>query len=307
MSYLIPNAVMGSLTCIFIYLLGKEIFDRRTAVVAGVAAAAYPDLVFWVNVVSPQILFMFLLVIGFFLITRGNARKSAGMVYMSGVFFGLGCLARITLIPFIPVFFIWETVFFSENRKLNLRVGAMTVLIVGMFLLPWSMRNYVVFGEFTPFTSETKVVLWSTDKPDRDIEAERYCRLYKSAIIRTAMFIRDNFKEYIAISAKRFIKFWSPYTASMRPPARAYRCLTWLVIFPPAFYAMALSLKKYRRKTGLLIAFILFHSLLHAASYVEEGLVYRYAIQPFLCVFAAYGFWTIHGKIKTYFCYQRAR
>lgn len=294
-AYFIPQAILGSLGCLLIYLLGKEIFGRKTAITAGIAAAVYPDLVLWTCVIGPETLFIFWLALGFLFLVKGNALKNIYLVYAGGIVFGLACLTRITLIPFIPALFIWEALFFSPDRGLNFKIAFFTVLIIILFLFPWAARNYIVFGEFTPFTSETKAVLWSTNKPDKDLEAERYCQLYKSPTLRTAMFIKDNFREYAFISMGRFVRFWSPFTVKMRKSARIYKGLTWLVIFPLAFYGMAVSLKDWR-KPGLIVLFILYYSLLHAASYLDDGLVYRYPIQPFLCIFAAHGFWKIYER-----------
>jgi 4-amino-4-deoxy-L-arabinose transferase-like glycosyltransferase len=296
LSYLIPQLILSALTCVFIYLLAKCIFDERVAFIAGIAAALYPDLIFWAYKIRVETFFIFLLTAGFLFLVSGNVYKKLHLVCAGGVFFGLACLTRITLIPFIPALFIWEMIFYGSDWRENFKAAIFTVLIITLLLFPWCMRNFVVFGEFTPFTSETKAVLLGAEKPESYAECYRYSKLYKSATLRTAMFIKDNIGEYMVLSARRYFKFWSPCTFKMKKLAQIYKSLIWIILFPAAFYGMISSMKRWNA-AGLLIVFILYYSLLHAGSFVDDGLVYRYPIQPFICIFAAHGFITLSSKI----------
>ena len=118
-----------------------------------------------------------------------------------------------------------------------------------------------------------------------------------SLISKLVLFIKNNPREYGYFFIKHLIRFWSPLTAPMMTGAKLYKSLTWVLIFPLAFWGMFIS-RRFWNKAGLLIAFIFCYSLLHAASYVDTGLVYRYPIQPFLCIFAAYGLWRIYHRVK---------
>lgn len=300
LAYFVPQLVLGCLTCIFIYFITKELFNVKTAVIAGFIVAFYPDLIFWTNLIRTENLFIFLLALGFLLIIKGNIRGSKFLIYISAVIFGLACLTRITFVPFLPFLFLWQIYFFKKNNKKKPGVSIVMILLIFTVLLPWCIRNYRVFGKFTPFTEEANSVLFikeleqgKTDYP----EAKRYYRLYDSVVLRAGIYIKDHFKEYLSASLKRFIVFWGPITSEMRPIARIYKSLTWIIVFPLAFWGMIISRKEWK-EGGILVVFIVFHALLHAGSYVDGGLVYRYPIQPFLCIFTAYGFWNIYEKIK---------
>lgn len=309
LAYFIPQVILGSLTCLTVYLLGKYLFGRKVAVLAGTAMVFYSDLVLWTYRIRIETLFIFLLTLGFLLFLKSRDRKNNYLVLISGAIFGLACLTRVALILFVPVLLAWQMFFFSRDARLNLKVSVMTALILFVVLSPWCARNLSVFGEFTPLTTETNVILLNTvdiNDPDTEsyLEASRYCMSYKSVLLRTGMYIKDHFREYVSASFKRFLKFWSPYTGQMKPSARLIKGLTWLIVFPAAFYGMAVSFKE-RRGSALLILFVIVYSLIHAFSLVDDGLVYRYPLLPFMCIFASYGFWTIYGKTKTYFCHNR--
>jgi len=294
-SYFIPQLILGSLTCVLIYLLAEEIFNRKVALLAGFAATFYPDLIFWVNFVRVETLFIFFLVLGFLFLAKANSQGNIFFVFISSVVFGLACLTRITFIPFIPILFFWQAIFFKNGNKRNIKAAFLIVLLIVLMLFPWCMRNFLVFGKFTPFSDEVYTFLVKPDSLSM-IESERYYLRANSLPLRLAGLIKDNPGEYLMSFFKNFVAFWSPVTPFMQPLAKVYKFLTWVLVFPLAFFGIVVSRRKWE-KSGILIVFIFYHALLHAASFVDGGLVYRYPIQPFLCIFAAYGFWVIYKEI----------
>jgi len=297
LSYFIPQLLLSSLTCIVIYLIAKEIFDsRKIALTAALCMAFYPDLIFWTGLIRTETLFIFLLSLGFLFFIRGNLRGRARLIFAGALILGLACLTRVTLIPFIPILFIWQIFYFRKDKKASLKTALVMLLLIFLVLLPWSMRNYLVFGNFTPFTDEVNVIFIDNSNQEDYSEGESYHQEYGSSAIKIIAFIRDNLKEYTLASMARFVKFWSPITAPMRPLAKVYKGLSWLMIFPLAFWGIIASRSSWRR-CGLLVVFIFYYSLLHAASFMDDGLVYRYPIQPFICIFTAYGFWAIYGRL----------
>lgn len=309
LSYFIPQVILGVLTCLFIYLLAREIFNKKVAALAGLAVAFYPDLIFWTYKIRVETLFIFLIALGFWLLIKGNFQKSSFLTSMGAVVFGLACLTRITLIPFIPLLFLWQVFSSKKDKKRAVLFGLLTISLIALVLLPWCIRNFLVFGKFTPLTDEAYGFFAKND-PEYYPETEYYHRSYNSLPTRLLGFIKDHPKRYLEDSLKRFITFWSPYTASMKKIAKLYKGLTWLVIFPLAFWGLISALRKSWSKSGLprtrtssgrglLIIFIFYYVLLHsAATCVDSGLVDRYPIQPFLCIFAAYGFWLVYKKFK---------
>jgi len=297
LAYFIPHVIIGSLTCVFIYLLAEEVFnDTRIALTSALAVAFYPDLVFWTYQVRTETLFIFFLSLGFWFLIRGNARQNTIFVLTSAVVFGLACLTRETLIPFIPLLFLWQVFSGGKPAKERVKTGLSLMLIILAVLAPWCGRNLLVFGKFTPFGDEVYAFLFH-EGPDKVQEANYLCRSNKFLISRIFAFIANDPKAYALAFLERFITFWSPYTALMKGLAKLYKGLTWLILFPLGFFGMAFLRKNWSR-AGLLVIFIFYYSLLHAASFVDSGLVYRYPIQPFICIFAAYGFCTIYEKVK---------
>jgi len=215
------------------------------------------------------------------------------------VILGLACLTRITLIPFIPVIILWQAYFSSDNRKENFRTALLMGIIIVMVLMPWAVRNYVLFGEFTVFSEEARILIGSIENGEqyKNMEINKQYEAHSSLIMEVFVFIKDNFKIYMESCWRRFVIFWSPFTYVMRPWAKIYKGLSWFIIFPAAFLGMIISRKKWKRSTWLIIIFIFYYALLHVGSFADLGLVYRYPIQPFLCIFAGYVYCKIYSSI----------
>lgn len=295
-SYFIPQLILGSATCLLIFFLAKEAFDERTALLSSAIAAFYPDLIFWTNFIRVETLFIFLLVLGFWLFIRGQSKENTALIYAGAVVFGLASLTRVTFIPFIPVLFLWSIVFSKKSKMQGFIVSMAMISIIIIILLPWCMRNYSVFGKFTPFTNEVSLIFGDRYRGDIS-KIGAYFTQYNNFIIRSIAYIRDNPREYFTSFVNRFLIFWSPCTEWMRPIAKVYKGLTWILVFPIAFFGIMASAGEWKRR-GLIILFILYYSLMHAASFVDKGLVYRYPIQPFLSIFAAHGMMVVYDGLS---------
>jgi 4-amino-4-deoxy-L-arabinose transferase-like glycosyltransferase len=294
LSYFIPQIILGSLTCLLIYYLAEEIFDQKTAVLAGFMMALYPALIFWSYLIRVETLFIFLLCLGFLLMIKGNRSRSMFLICLSAIIFGLACLTRVTLIFFIPVLFIWEILYFSADKIKNLKTASVMMVLIALVLTPWCIRNFLVFNNFTPFSDEINIVIlgaWTEDPIEIGYSyAMPYYKTYDSTVMRIIMYVKDHFSQYFTFVIKRLALFWYPCTEGMRPIAKIYKSLTWIIIFPSAFWGMFASVKRRTKSALLIVIFIFYYYLMHAASFVDGGLVYRYPIEPFLCIFAAYGY-----------------
>ncbi|MBP7088339.1 MAG: glycosyltransferase family 39 protein [Candidatus Omnitrophica bacterium] len=296
LAYFIPQLILSSLTCLLVYLIAEEIFNKPVALLAGLVVACYPDLIFWTSFIRTETLFIFLLTLSFWLLMRGNSKDNPFLIYIGAVTIGLAGLTRITIIPFLPFIFLWQSYYSSDNRKKNFKIALVMVLIIFIVLLPWALRNFILFGKFTVLTEEAGILIGTANLQYDHSKINYGYDSHDHLILKTLVFVKDNFKEYLSSCLRRFLIFWSPFTAVMQPLAKLYKGLAWIIIFPAAFWGMLAS-RKSRGKGGLLLViFIFYYALLHAASYADLGLIYRYPISPFLCIFASYTFYNFYKK-----------
>lgn len=298
LAFFIPQIIISSLTCLLIYSLAEEVFNKGVALIAGFVTACYPDLIFWSGFARTETLFIFLICLGFLLLIKGNSHNNLVLIYLSAVVFGLVCLTRITFTPFVIILLVWQFYSFSKKKRESFRMVLLMAVIIFLVLLPWGIRNYVVFGEFNILSEEAGILVGSVKNKEQytDVKINNGYEAYKTLLLRVPVFIKDNFKVYSVSCLRRFWTFWMPYTYIMRPWAKLYKGLTWSIIFPAAFWGMFISRKKMNSNAWLIIIFIFYYSLLHACCFVDLGLVYRYPIQPFLCIFAAYTFYDFYIK-----------
>jgi len=302
LAYFIPQIIISSLTCLFIYFISEKIFNKKTALFTGIFMVFNLDLIFWASFARTETLFIFLFVLGFWLLLKGNSGKNMFLIYGSAFIFGLACLTRITFTPFLFVIFVWQVFSFSESRKKNFKVAFVMGLITFAVLLPWGIRNYVIFDEFSVFSEEVKILIGSIENGEQysGVDINEGYKAHDFTGLKILIFIKDNFKEYTASCWHRFVIFWSPFTYVMRPWAKVYKCISWLILFPAAFCGMIISRKKWRSGTYLIVIFIFYYAILHSASFADLGLVYRYPILPFLCIFAGYAYNAVYEKIRGY-------
>jgi len=200
---------------------------------------------------------------------------------------------------FILLIIVWILVAFNKDSKRKALLASVVLIFFSLTVLPWAIRNYFVFHEFTIMTDETIVLLLNYYHYTHILYSDWSDRSY--VLIWLDQIIRDPFR-FVAITLLQFVKYLGPFTAPMDGLAKIYKTISWLFVFPMAFWGLFLAAKNDSGKSSLLILFIIYYILLHSLSFVDNGLVYRYPIQPFLCIFAAHGFvylltiWRTRGR-----------
>ena len=207
---------------------------------------------------------------------------------------GLAVLTRLTLLFFVPIIFIWE--YFCSGEKKAAKIKYLFILFVSFLfvLLPWAIRNYMVFGSFTIMTDEVGTIVTKIPLSEYNNSistAPSYLLVWiKMILIDPIDFLKESFY--------RFVLYLSPFTSYMNFSAKLLKGLSWLFVFPASFLGMVLAAKRYWVSSGLIILFILYYILMHSMSFVDRGLTYRYPILPFLSIFSAYGYWYIYDRFK---------
>ena len=287
LSFYMPQILLSAFSCILIYFIAKKIFNARVAIISSLLFALYPDLIFWTYMVRTETLFIFLLALIFWLLLKDN--KDYPFAFIMGALLGITCLTKLTLLFFAPIIIVWEFLFFKTSNQRKLIYLFILCFSFILTLSPWIIRNYAVFGSFSILTDEVWTIFTTNPPSPGDDKIGSYILILFKVIL------NDPYN-FVAACVSRLIKYLSPFTDLMRDSAKSYKCITWLVIFPMSFVGMLIAIKKYWSTSGLIILFILYYILLHSITYVDVGLIYRYPIQPFLCIFAAYGYWLFYKK-----------
>ncbi|KPL08185.1 hypothetical protein AMJ86_01635 [bacterium SM23_57] len=154
--------ILGSLIPPVLFLLARQIVEPAAAFLAAIAAVFYPSLViFSVSTMSetPFILLILLSLLywyRFSITTHGEWMS----IILAGVFTGLALLTRSVFGPLLVLWFFYMIFASGRDRWQHiLRFAAFCVLTI-MVLLPWAIRNHVVFGETFWITTNGGFNLW---------------------------------------------------------------------------------------------------------------------------------------------------
>jgi 4-amino-4-deoxy-L-arabinose transferase-like glycosyltransferase/predicted TPR repeat methyltransferase len=141
----LAQAVLGSSSCVLLYLTGRRIFDERSGFYAGLVMAVYPLVVYFDGELLIPVLLIFLLLGGMFFLYLSET-KPVFLVF-AGFFFGLAAISRPNVLVFVGVLFFWFV--FKYRRGWWQRVLPF-YLMVSLPIVPVTVRNYVKSKSFVP-------------------------------------------------------------------------------------------------------------------------------------------------------------
>jgi hypothetical protein len=145
---LVFNSLCGALTCGPIVRIARRVFNERVAVWSGWIWALLPFLVYWsVRWIWETSLSALLLALLFMLTLEmeGDPRLLSWLGY--GLLWGIMGLTNPAVLAFLPFSGLW--IAFSLNRRKQPLVAPVLVgaAIFWLTLLPWLVRNYIVFHQ----------------------------------------------------------------------------------------------------------------------------------------------------------------
>ena len=157
---LLVHSILGALTCIMVYLVGKEVYNRKIGFYCGIVTCLHPLLVWYTGRIFVGTLLTLLLAIMTFCLVKNFKRLHLKYALTVGLLLGVLNLTKGVLL-FFPLFILagflvistWRR-FFSENLVLtpsrifkNLFVICLTMVVVTS---PWTLRNYLESKKFIP-------------------------------------------------------------------------------------------------------------------------------------------------------------
>jgi hypothetical protein len=164
---LFSHALMGAMTCVLVYWIGRDCWSQRVGLVAGILCCVNPEAIHWSREFLTETLFIFLLVLLVFLCVRLSSEGGRVAVVAAGLVLGYATLTRpnvLVLIPFLVLYFLFCTDLPLRRRVV---VAISLPLLCLLTLLPWSIRNYHVLDAFVPVASIGGFALYVSVPPER--------------------------------------------------------------------------------------------------------------------------------------------
>lgn len=154
----IGQALLGGVLVLAISGIAIMVFDRRTAILAGIGTAFYPQLIYLAGVFYAEHMFAVLLSVMVFALVRWQVCQKSSWLIVGGMLMGLAALCRsigLGLFPFVMGYVWWGAAPEARAR----RVLVLTVMAVAT-VLPWTVRNAFVFRHFVPVSTGAGLHLW---------------------------------------------------------------------------------------------------------------------------------------------------
>ena len=151
---LLAQAALDTASVVMLMLLAQRVFDARTALVTGLLGATYSIFFYYDALLLKAPLMIFLMVTALFFVVRAADRDQPIAWLPAGFFLGLAALTRGNSLLFAPVLGLWIMALGKGATKRRLLSGIVLVIGLSAAILPGSVRNYVVGGDFVLLNSQ---------------------------------------------------------------------------------------------------------------------------------------------------------
>ena len=309
------QAVLGTLIAVAVAVLGARVLGARVGLTAGLAAAMYPDLIWFAGHFWSELLFMTFLWWGFERVIAADGARGVARAAAAGLLWGLAILTRETALYFVPVAAAWLA--WGQGTP-GRRRGAIFVITALLTVAPWTYRNWVEFHAFIPvstaggqnlFQGNTRIprdetYLMVDAQPGRVAQYRYAMRMGFEAIRdRQPWWIFEKLYEQMpnfweadnlaVIHVKRGADEkpggYGPTSTATAWLVAALTIVPYLLIL--AFFVRGLVDVPLTRPLVLLVLFLLYQNAIHV---VTHGFArYRLPAMPVVFVIAAWGLWAL--------------
>jgi 4-amino-4-deoxy-L-arabinose transferase-like glycosyltransferase len=147
------------------YVLARRWLGEPTARLAALLVAVEPGLVIYGSYkIHEMTLTTFLVMAGVVLLKRLRQRGSVGDAAALGVVGGLGLLARGTVVTLVVPLAVWAAGA-HRGRPRALGLAAIAIGVALCTVAPWTVRNYLVFGQFVFISTAAGKTFWQGNNP----------------------------------------------------------------------------------------------------------------------------------------------
>jgi tetratricopeptide (TPR) repeat protein len=148
-NYYLPRflqIILGSLSCVFVFLIAKKLFNKTVGIVSGIIAVFYATFIFYDGELMIESLIIFLDLVLIYLLIHSSEKSNLKRWLGCGVVLGLSAIARPTILIFVPFVLVWMLFAFKVKLESKAILSRWLVFCLGVLLLvfPVTLRNLVV-------------------------------------------------------------------------------------------------------------------------------------------------------------------
>ena len=325
--------LMGTVSCLFIYVIGKRLFDRKIGLTSALMASCYGPLIYFEGELLPPFLVIILILFLFIVLLSWQRNPRITKGFLAGIFLGLSAITRPNILIFVPFVPIWFWLVLGKKLAKRKFLCHITLFLAGvaLIILPVTLRNYALEKDWTLISWNGGINFYIGNNPGYD----QYCGMAISSSIwdrvaHTPLALGLNRKSeidsyfyhralrdigegpfrYFKILAQKFYIFWDGQEISNNQDIYYFRryspllkALVWKagigfpfgVLAPLALIGIVLSFKNWRK---FLILYLFIFSYTFSVILFFNTARYRMPVIPFLILFAAYPIWWGVEKLR---------
>lgn len=303
------HCVLDGISAVIIFAIGRRCFNERIGLISAAIWAVWPlGLLYSCELLSePIATFIYLL---FLLACLWFAEHPTGLrALTSGILLGMALMARSNYIVMLPLVLLW--VIWQFRRQPRALAWGLTILAVSLLcLVPWTARNYHIFGKLIPLSTTAGSALlqgnndivatnpayygfsiWDTEineeitrqlrAPNDEYERDRIAK-------RLAIdWLKSHRDKWVFLVQAKFRRSLTPFLQQPSKSRRLIYFVTWgpiLVLFGLAFFPTLLTFLR-RDQPGWLIHLAIAHYIINSIAFYALSR-YRYPIEG-LCIILA--------------------
>lgn len=303
----IITALLSTLVVRMIYLLAQHLFNEKVALLSALIAAGYAYLVFYGITLVTETPFILCILTALYLAYQIVQSPSWSKWGALGLVLAIGVLFRMGVIFFVPILLGWVALQQPQKRLVVL----LPMALIFLAILPFTLRNYYVWGRFLLLESQFGHVFWNGNHPDHQGNFHPY-RVFPipSDVLASQndaeitnrllwMGIRNVLNDpghFILLTIGRlreFFKFWPTSDSTLL--ANLLRAFSFGIMWPFVVAGLLLSRKQWRELTPLWL-FMLIHTGVHSISWTM--IRYRIPLDAVLIPFAASALLAIFERFR---------
>jgi len=159
----LSQAVLGAFSAILTALIARRLISQAVGIISGLLFAVYPIYAYWCALPHQLILDIFLIELSIYLAMVSVEKKKFGYHLLAGLVMGLSALSKSFYLSFVPIYIIW--LWQKPRTKSLIYIATIWLLSAVIIILPWAIRNYKVFSELIPLTTNGGANLWYGNNP----------------------------------------------------------------------------------------------------------------------------------------------
>jgi 4-amino-4-deoxy-L-arabinose transferase-like glycosyltransferase len=312
MNIRLAQALLGAITVLLVYTLGREFLSRRQALLAAFFAAVYPLYIYTAGSLFPVVYLAFLITLIFALLVRSLEEGTGLRAFLAGIFGALATLTSAAVLPALLLSIPWLWIEGERKRRgRGLRLALLFALPLILIVGAWTARNVGHFQRPVLVSLNGGYNFWLGNYPGvnaktgnrwtPEMEAEYHAlsqehtgeaELDLALRNRAIEFIRENPVRFIGLSFSKGLNLWRLYPLPMtedRPGLNAEKLISifsYGLALPFALFFLFTTLKRWAG-SRLALIFFLTYTAVHAV--ILSKFRFRLPLDGILIVLAAGG------------------